>query len=177
MYLNAIIHWGGGKQDKPRALERMMKVIIWVFLLAMVPVFELRGAIPVGCAHGLPPLEVYVAAVIGNMVPVPFIILFIRKIFALIRKWWPKLDKKVARLESRALKKAGTIHKYELLGLALFVAVPLPGTGAWTGALIAALLDLRLKRAVPAIFIGVLLAGAALTVLSYGVRLGVAAMG
>jgi uncharacterized membrane protein len=104
----------------------MMKSILLVALLAMVPVFELRGAIPVGCAQGLPPMEVYAAAVIGNMVPVPFIILFIRKIFALTRKRWSRLDKAIARIESRAMKKAETIHKYELLGLALFVAVPLP---------------------------------------------------
>ncbi len=145
--------------------------------MSMIPVFELRGAIPFGCAQGLPALEVYIAAALGNILPVPFIILFIRKIFELIRRWWPWLDGMVTRLEKRAMRKADLIHKYELLGLALFVAVPLPGTGAWTGALIAALLDLRLKRAVPAIFAGVLVAGVVLTVLSYGVRLGVSSIG
>ncbi len=153
-----------------------MKDLLWVFFLSMIPVFELRGAVPIGCGLGLPAWQVYIAAVLGNMVPVPFIILFIRKIFELIRKWWPWLDSMVTRLEKKAMKKAGLIHRYELLGLAVFVALPLPGTGAWTGALIAALMDLRLKRAVPSIFTGVCAAGVILTLLSYGVKLGVSSI-
>ena len=155
----------------------MIKDFFWVFLVAMIPVVELRGAIPIGCGLGLPAFEVFVAAVLGNLLPVPFIILFIRKIFILIRKWWPWLNNMVTRLENKALSKSDFIHKYELLGLALFVAIPLPGTGAWTGALIAALMDIRIKRSLPAIFIGVIVAGAIITLLSYGIKFGVQTIG
>lgn len=152
-----------------------LKDFLWVVLLSMVPVFELRGAIPIGCGLGLPWWQNYIAAVAGNMIPVPFIVLFIRRIFAFIRSHWSKLNGFVDRLEARAERKMNTVRKFEILGLILFVAIPLPGTGAWTGALIAALLDIRIKRAIPAIFLGVLIAGCIVTAVSYGVKLGVSA--
>jgi uncharacterized membrane protein len=155
----------------------MIKDFFWVFFVSMIPVIELRGAIPIGCGLGLPALEVFIAAVLGNLLPVPFIILFIRKIFILIRRCWPWLNSMVTRLENKAMSKADFIHKYELLGLTLFVAIPLPGTGAWTGALIAALMDIRIKRSFPAILIGVIIAGLIITLLSYGIKLGVQTMG
>ena len=138
------------------------------FLIAMVPVVELRGAIPLGVASGLPPLAAAAAAVLGNMVPVPFILLLLRRVFALMRRV-PWLGDKVDRLERRAHLKGRTVRKYRLAGLVLLVAVPLPGTGAWTGALVANVLDIRARTAVPAIALGVLIAGAAVTAATCGV--------
>ena len=144
--------------------------LVLTFLVSMVPIIELRGAIPIGYRQedGFLGLLVIIAvAIIGNMLPVPFIILFIKKIFAFLRKKIPKLDGMIAKLENRALSKADTVQKYAFWGLFMFVAIPLPGTGAWTGALIAAMLDMRLKRAVPSIFLGVVTAGIILATLTY----------
>lgn len=142
--------------------------IIMTFLISMVPVIELRGAIPIGVANGLSIPVSMLASVIGNLLPVPFIILFVRSVFAWLRKLSVKLDGLVTKLENRAADKADMVHKYELLGLILLVAVPLPGTGAWTGALVAAMMDIRLKRAFPAIFIGVIIAGIIVSYITYG---------
>jgi len=139
-----------------------------VFCMSMVPVVELRGAIPLGIAAGLPAWAVYIAAVLGNMVPVPFILLLLRRVFALLRRV-PWLGEKVEWLERRAHLKGRMVRKYRLLGLVLLVAVPLPGTGAWTGALVADVLDIRAKTAVPAITLGVLIAGVLVTAASCGV--------
>ena len=137
-------------------------------IIAMLPVVELRGSVPIGVmTFGLPPLPVFIASVIGNMVPIPFIILFIRKVFAwLKKKKW--IAETVSKLEKRALRGASLVHKYQVIGLFIFVAIPLPGTGAWSGALIAALLDMRLKSAVPAIFCGVVTAGLIMSLASHG---------
>ena len=133
--------------------------IISTFFISMVPVIELRGAIPIGTGMGLSLWLAIFVSIIGNMVPVPFIIVFIRKIFEWMRKKLPKLDGLVSKLEARADKHKETVLKYEFWGLFLLVAIPLPGTGAWTGALVAAMMDMRLKKAVPAIFLGVVTAG------------------
>ena len=140
-----------------------------LFGLSMVPVIELRGAVPLGVSMGLPGWVVLAVSVLGNMVPVPFIILFIRHIFAWMRKKSAFLENLVCRLEKRAHDKAEILYRYEQLGLYILVAVPLPGTGAWTGALIAALLNIRLKVAAPVIFAGVLTAGIVMMIVSYGV--------
>ena len=137
---------------------------------------ELRASIPMGCGMGLPAWQVYIAAVVGNMLPVPFIVLFIRRIFDFLRKHWAWLGRLVDRIEARAMKKSDRVRQFEILGLMLFVAIPLPGTGAWTGGLIAALLDIRLKRSIPTIFLGVLIAGAIMTAISYGFKFGVNAL-
>ena len=131
----------------------------------MVPVIELRGAIPYGVAAGLEPWLVAPLAIIGNLIPVPFILLFIRKIFQWMKKY-EKLGKIAYKLEERAANKNGKVKKSEFIGLLLFVAIPLPGTGAWTGALIAALMDMRMKRALPTIALGVLLAGIAVSLVA-----------
>lgn len=146
-----------------------MQQWLTVFFCAMLPVVELRGAVPIGLSMGLPHLPVLVLSVLGNMVPVPFVILCIRRIFVWLRARSPRLEHLVSQLESRAQKKAALIHKYQLFGLFLLVAIPLPGTGAWTGALVAAVLDLRLKHAFPAIFAGVTVAGILMYALSIGV--------
>ncbi len=137
--------------------------------IAALPILELRGAIPYGVANGLPYYGVLIVSVIGNMLPVPFIILFARKIFAWMKKKSKFLASIADKMEKRAENKMDIIVKYELLGLFILVAIPLPGTGAWTGSLISALLNLRLKNALPAIFFGVLTAGVIMMIISYGV--------
>ena len=142
---------------------------LWMtFLVGMTPVLELRGAIPLGVAAGLPPLTACAAAILGNIVPVPFIMLLVRRVFQWLRKtafFGPKID----WLERRAHLKGRIVHKYRLPGLILLVAIPLPGTGAWTGALVATLLDIRLRHAFPAITAGVVIAGVIITALTVGV--------
>lgn len=138
------------------------------FIVSMLPIVELRGAIPIGVGSGLDTIPTMITAIIGNMVPVPFIVLFIRYIFTWLREKSAGLERLVSRLESRAEGKWEKVHRYQLLGLMILVAIPLPGTGAWTGALVAALMDIRLKNAVPAIFLGVLIAAILVTGLTYG---------
>ncbi len=134
----------------------------------MVPVLELRGAIPLGVAAGMPPLAALLVAIFGNMVPVPFIILFVRRVFRWLRNKG-KVGILVEKLENRAEQKSDVVKKYAGIGLCILVAIPLPGTGAWTGALVAALMNMRLKRALPYIFLGVVIAGFLITSLTYGV--------
>ena len=139
------------------------------FLLSMVPVIELRGGLPYGIALGLDYPLALAVAVLGNMVPVPFIILYIRHIFHWLRKQSPWWHEKIEVLERKAHLKGRLVRKYRTLGLCILVAIPLPGTGAWTGALVAAVLDMRLKDAVPTIFLGVCIASAIMTMVTYGV--------
>ena len=147
----------------------MLKNIVLTLLVSMVPVVELRGGLPFGITRGLPYSVAITAAVIGNLIPVPFIILFISRIFAFLRKKIPKLERMIAALEKRAQNKGNLVEKYSALGLCILVAIPLPGTGAWTGALVAAVLGIRLKKATPATVIGVLIAAAIVTFVTYGV--------
>lgn len=142
--------------------------LLMTFGIAMTPVLELRGAIPAGIAAGLSPLTALMISVLGNMLPVPFIMLLIRRIFDWLRHT-QLLGKRIEQLERRAHLKGRLVRKYRTPGLILLVAIPLPGTGAWTGALVAALLDMRLKVAFPAIFAGVVIAGVLVTGLTCGV--------
>ncbi len=139
------------------------------FFLSMLPVGELRIGLPYGIALGLEYPLALMAALLGNMIPVPFIIVYIKRIFDWMRRNLPRLDALVTKLETRANFKGETVQKYGPWGLLLFVAIPLPGTGAWTGALIAALLDLRTAKAVPVIMLGVCIAAAIMTLVTYGV--------
>lgn len=137
-----------------------------IFVISMIPILELRGGIAVASALGVPITTAIPICIIGNIIPIPFILLFITKIFELMKK--TKLFRPmVEKLESKALGKSDKIKKYEFLGLLLFVGVPLPGTGAWTGSLIAALLRIKNKKAVPAIFCGLLMATAIMCIVSY----------
>ena len=149
-------------------MTQTLATVIQCAVLAMMPVVELRGALPWAIARGLNPWFSFVLCVLFNMVPVPFILLFLNKILA-----WMETTKTFAGmakwLKERAHKKSDAYYKYEMLGLFILVAIPLPGTGAWTGALVAALLDIRLRTAIPAIFVGLLIAGA----LTLGVTMGV----
>ena len=138
-------------------------------LFSMIPVVELRGGIPFGVAAGLPVWAAFIAAVIGNLIPVPFIIVYIRRIFQWMRERIPRLNRLVDALERKAHLKGRRVNKYKYLGLAIFVAIPLPGTGAWTGSLAAAFLDMPLRKALPSVIAGVVAAGLAISVLTYGV--------
>lgn len=145
--------------------------LLYVFVISMVPVIELRGAIPVGLGLGEQFWPVFIAAMIGNLFPVPFLILFTRRVFDWLRTKSQRLEHMVSRLEKKAAANEDLIKKYELLGLCILVAIPLPGTGAWTGSLVAAVFDIRLKHAFPAIALGVLIAGIIVSVVSYGVTI------
>ena len=143
---------------------------LFTMLVSMVPIIELRGGVPFGVAVlGLPSYLAFPAAVIGNLIPAPFIIVYIRRVFELMRKYLPWLNGIVDKLEKKAHLKGQKVQKYQYLGLWLFVAIPLPGTGAWTGALVACIMDLRLKSALPAIFSGVLIAGAIVSAITMGI--------
>ncbi len=144
-----------------------IKNILYVFFCSMLPIIELRGSIIMGAGLGLDPIVNYAVSVIGNLIPIPFILLFIRKILH-----WMKnvryLSKIAIFIENKAHKHSAKVLKYARLGLFLFVAIPVPGTGAWTGALIAALLDMRMKYSLLSIFLGVLFAGVIMILASYG---------
>ena len=139
------------------------------FFLSMLPVGELRAGLPYGIALGLEYPLALMAALLGNMIPVPFIIVYIECIFEWMRRHMPRMNALVTKLENRAHLKGETVEKYGHWGLLIFVAIPLPGTGAWTGALIAALLNIRTSKAVPVILIGVCIAAAIMTLITYGV--------
>ena len=142
---------------------------VTTFFISMLPIVELRAGLPYGIALGLDYPLALTAALVGNMVPVPFIVVYIRRIFVWLRAHFAKMDSFITKLEKKAHLKGETVRKYGPLGLLIFVAIPLPGTGAWTGALIAALLDMRLKSAVPSIFMGVCIAATIMTLLTFGV--------
>ncbi len=148
-------------------LETAFGKLVMTFGTAMVPVVELRGAIPVGVAAGLPPAVACAVAVLGNLVPVPLVMLLARKAADFLRGtafFGPKID----WLERRAHLKGRIVRKYRLLGLVVLVGIPLPGTGAWTGALVASVLDIRMRHALPAIFLGLVIAGMLITLLTMG---------
>lgn len=143
--------------------------ILLTLLWAMVPVVELRGAIPIGVGVGLPLWVSIAVSVVGNMIPVPFIILFIRQIFKWMRKVNSTFARIVDKMEEKANKHRDKVTKYGFWGLFILVAIPLPGTGAWTGALVAAVMELRFKTALPAIFLGVVGAAIIVSIVTYGV--------
>ncbi len=143
--------------------------MIATFFLSMFPVGELRIGLPYGIALGLEYPLALMAALLGNMIPVPFIIRYIEKVFLWMRRHMPRLDRFITNLETKANFKGETVQKYGPAGLLLFVAIPLPGTGAWTGALIAALLGMKTERAMPYIMLGVCIAAMIMTLVTYGV--------
>lgn len=149
----------------------MLSKLVYIFLISMVPIIELRGAIPAGLALGVPFYLTFFTALVGNLLPVPILILFTRTVFNWLQRKSQWLGRFVARMEKKAASKEELLKKYELFGLFLLVAIPLPGTGAWTGCLVAALFDIRLKNAFPAILLGVFTAGVIVTLLSYGVSI------
>jgi uncharacterized membrane protein len=151
-----------------KELLNFLSVELTVLLTAAMPIIELRGAIPVGMSLGLSPAHATIISFIGSMIPVPFILFTIRPIFNYLKK--TKLFKKlVHKITDKSLNKSGNIQKYGAWGLLVFVAIPLPGTGVWSGSLAAALLDMRFKWAFPAILVGNLIAGILVMTLSNGV--------
>lgn len=139
-----------------------------VFIVSMLPIIELRGAIPFGITLGIDWWLVYILSVVGNVLPVPFIILFFRPIIDYLEK--TRLFGKLAqKLKKRTTSKIDGVNKYKMFGLFLFVAIPLPGTGAWTGSAIAAIMKMRIKHSLPTILLGVMAAGVIMTAVSCGV--------
>jgi len=138
-----------------------------IFIISMIPILELRGGLIAASLLKVPITNAVPICIVGNVIPVPFILLFIRQIFKLLRdvKW---IGPVIRKLEKRALGKSDTIKKYEFWGLVLFVGIPLPGTGAWTGSLIAALLEVDFKKAVLAVLLGIAMATVIMSVVSYG---------
>ncbi len=139
-----------------------------IFIISLLPILELRGGLLAASLLKVEYLTALPICVIGNILPIPFILLFIRRIFALLKKtrtFRPLVEK----LERRAMGKSDRIKEYEFVGLLLFVGIPLPGTGAWTGALIASLLQIDLKKSSIAILLGVGLAAIIMSFVSYGV--------
>ena len=141
-----------------------------VFFCSMIPIIELRGAIPLGAALGLPWWQSYLISIVGNFIPVPFILLFINAILRWMSKSRVKFFNKVANwLYEKAEKNRERIEKYAFWGVAAFVAIPLPATGAWTGSLVAAVFNMKFWKSVLSAIIGILIAGVIMTVISYGV--------
>ena len=141
-----------------------------LFIISMVPILELRGGLlAAGPAFlNIPMWRAIPVGIIGNLLPIPFILLLITKIFDWM-KGTKRLKPVVEKLEKKAMSQSANIEKYEFWGLVAFVGIPLPGTGAWTGSLIAALLGIRFRKAFPAIVIGVCLAACIMTIISYGI--------
>lgn len=147
----------------------MLDVFLNTMLMGATPIIELRGAIPFGLTMGLSPSATFIAAVIGNCIPIPFIILFIEHIFHWMRRISKPFGDLVDKLERRAAEKSDVVQKYALWGLVILVAIPLPGTGAWTGALVAAVMNIPLRKSGPACVLGVLIAGVVVMAVSTGV--------
>lgn len=140
-----------------------------VIICSMIPIIELRGGIPLGMALGLPWWQSFIYAVIGNMIPVPFILLFIKKIIAWTTTCRIKFLNKFGNwLVKKAEKNREKIEKYSFWGVCLFVAIPLPMTGAWTGTLVASVIDMKFWKAMLSAFIGVLIAATVVTLIAYG---------
>jgi uncharacterized membrane protein len=139
-----------------------------VFIVSMIPLIELRGSVIVGTAFGLPWLKVLLLSLIGNLIPIPFILVFGEKLIAWL-KTVPFLAKLTTWYETRLMNKSETIQKFAFYGLWLFVGIPLPGTGAWSGSIIAALLNVPPKKAFGAVVCGVITAGIIMTIGSRGV--------
>lgn len=139
-----------------------------IFVISLLPILELRGGMIAARLLGVSFLKAFAICYIGNMLPIPFILLFIKKIFEILRKY-PFLEKIITRLEAKTEKNKDKVLRYKSWGLLIFVAIPLPGTGGWTGALMAALLDIDFKRALPIISLGVFIAGLIMSLVTYGI--------
>lgn len=138
-----------------------------VFIISMIPILELRGGLIVASLLQVPITTAIPLCILGNIIPIPFILLFIKQVF----KWLKKVKLfrgLIEKIENRAMNKSDNIKKYEFWGLVLFVGIPLPGTGAWTGSLIAALLEVDVKKAILAEFLGIIIATVIMAVFSYG---------
>lgn len=148
-------------------LGQYVSAEIVIFIVSMIPILECRGGLIVASLLQVPVARAVPICIIGNTLPIPFILLFIRKIFAWMKKY--KGPKRIVdKLEKRAMSKSENMANGEFIGLMLFVGIPLPGTGAWTGSLIASLMEMDIKKASLASFLGVLMATVIVATLSYG---------
>ena len=139
-----------------------------VFIISMIPILELRGGLLAASLLKISAAKALPICIVGNIIPIPFILLFIRQIFKWMKK--TKLFRGlIIKMENRAMGKSDQIKRYEFLGLLLFVGIPLPGTGAWTGALIASLLEVDIKKSSSAILCGLFMASAIMYIVSYGI--------
>lgn len=138
-----------------------------VFIISMVPILELRGGLLASKLMGIPLLKANLICIIGNIIPVPFILWFITPIFTWLKGTKP-FRPMVEKLENKAMSKKDQIEKYQFWGLMLFVGIPLPGTGAWTGSLIASMLNMPFKKAFPATVLGIFMAAIIMDIVSYG---------
>ncbi len=164
--VNVFIDSFGGLIDIPFGKE------ILIAIISIMPILELRGGLIAAALLHANPVTSFIVALIANMLPIPFILWFITPLFKKLKQF-RAFDKWIEKLERRALKKKDKIEKAEFWGLLLFVGVPLPGTGAWTGCLIAAILDMNKKKSLLAACLGVLLAGIIMMVVSYGILGGI----
>ena len=148
-----------------------MSKILYMFLISMIPVVELRGSIPYAAIQGIPWYVALPLAIVGNLLPVPFILLFVKKVFDWMRKY-PKLKKIVDFCENKFAKKVEKAENVAFWTLVGFIAIPLPGTGAWTGSGIAAVCEVPFKKAILAAVIGVCIAAVVVTLIAYGALAG-----
>ncbi len=143
---------------------------ILVFIISLMPILELRGGILAAALLGLEPLPGYVISIIGNVIPVPFILLLITKVLAWMKNSKVNFFNKIANwLDEKVEKNKGQIEKFGYWGLLIFVGIPLPGTGAWTGALIASVLNMEKKKTFATIMLGIIMASIIMMILSYGI--------
>lgn len=141
---------------------------IVIFIISLMPILELRGGLLAATLLKIPYIRALLICVVGNILPIPFVLLFLEMIFKWMEKW--SVTKKIVKwLEKKGNSKRSQIDKYGYLGLILFVGIPLPGTGAWTGSLVAILLGLDKKKSFICILIGVMLAAFIMSILSYGI--------
>lgn len=139
-----------------------------VMLFAATPIFELRGAIPLGISKGFSPLHSTLLSIVGNSLPVPFLLLLLRPVFSALEDV-KIIGNIIIWIKKRTLKKSKNIVKYSVLGLYILVAIPLPTTGAYTGCVAATLFNIRFKYAFPAIILGIITAGIIVLLLSHGI--------
>lgn len=139
-----------------------------ILFISCLPILELRGGILAASLLGINPVKAFIICFIGNVLPIPFILWFITPLFNKLKKW-KKIEPFVTKMEKRAMSKKEQIENYQFWGLLLFVGIPLPGTGAWTGSLIASMIDMNKKKALAAAILGVVMAGIIMLFMSYGV--------
>jgi len=166
----SLVHWFLGLFSGLTNIPFGKELII--FAISLMPILELRGGLIAATLLNVNPVVAFIICLIGNMIPIPIILWGITPLFNKL-KTFKKIDKWVEKIEKKALKKKDKIEKAEFWGLLLFVGIPLPGTGAWTGCLIAALLDMNKKKSLLAACLGVLLAGVIMMIVSYGILGGI----
>ena len=159
--MEVLVHWFTDNLSQHISREMV------IFIISMIPILELRGGLLAASLLKVSAAKAIPICIMGNIIPIPFILLFIRQIFKVLKK--TKLFRGlVIKMENRAMSKSDQVKKYEFWGLMLFVGIPLPGTGAWTGSLIASLLEIDIKKSSLAILCGIIMATVIMYIISYG---------